>query len=83
MDGETEWPCCFAGVLSPEESIDVPLQDGGSEVGSCGKGTDLRYGGRGAVDGLELVGGVTGDGVRTVLLSFKATVKLIQVVGQA
>ena len=41
----------------------------------------LCYGGGGAVDGLE--GSVTGDGVRTVPLSIKATVKLVQVVGQA
>ena len=48
-----------------------------------GKGAGLCCGGGGAVDWLELEGGVTGDGVRTVPLSIKATVKLIQVVGQA
>ena len=74
----TVWPGCFAGVLSPKESADFPLQDGELRrvTGPC-------FGGGGEADGLELIGGVTGDGVRTVLLSFKATVKLIQVVGQA
>src|SRR4029434_9879427 len=89
------WPGCFAGVLSPEESVDVPLQDGeslhcsrgGGGAGLWGgqlwKGAGLCCGRGRAADGLELVDDVTEDGVRTVPLYIKATVKLIQVVGQA
>ena len=50
-------------------------------MGICGKAQAFDM--VGEVQLMGLGGGVTGDGVRTVPLSFKATVKLIQVVGQA
>ncbi len=37
----------------------------------------------GGAGDLELGSGATGDGVRTVLMPIKATVKLIQVIGLA
>lgn len=41
------------------------------------------WGGGGGCGGLGLVSGVTGDGVRTVPLSFKEAIKLIQFAGHA
>ncbi len=81
MDGETEsGPAALQGfclLKSLLTSLSMMEWDVTVvwEEGAC-------WGVGGGADGLELVDGVTGDGVRTVPLSIKATVKLIQVVGQ-
>ncbi len=92
------WPGFFAGVLPLEKSVNFPLQDGESRHCGRGgglwviqlwrgpglySGPRLYSGGGGGAGGLDLVDGVTDDGVRTVPLSFKAIVELIQFVGQA
>ncbi len=46
------------------------------------RGLGFCCGGGDGASGLELVAGVTGDGVRAVPLSFNSTVELIQIVGQ-
>ena len=79
MDGETEsGPAAFRGFCLL--SVDIPLQDG--EGGGLSGATPL-CGGEGGDSGLWLIRGVTGDGVRSVPLSFEAIVELVQLVGKA
>ncbi len=76
------------GVVCELQELDG-LVTGGAAVGVQGeeqRGKNAALRGTSAdgpgVRELEMVDGVTGDGVRTVPLSFKETVENIQVVGQ-
>ncbi len=66
------WPSYFAG-----------RGGGGLSGGQLWRGPGPHWGGGSGGGRPELVNGITADGVRTVPLSFKMTVELIQFVGEA